>query len=163
MESELANKSEGRRIFECLSPLVFPALAFLIGVFLSLFVPGGGWWGLATKLLMFCYSLLGWAIAVCFVQQKRLWCGGTQTISGDQWPIFSRRYGCGLGIVVSGFVLSTIGIFGASSAKNLGIPPVYGFMVYFFALPITFSILVGEIGWENPLKFFQMFGKVMKK
>ena len=152
-------KSENQRLFGCLSPLLFPALGFIIGVSLSLFLPGGAWWGLAAKLLMVCYSLLGWAFGVCFIQQKKLYCGATQTINRDEWPKYSRRYGYGFAIVFAGFLLSTFGVFGASNAQTLGISPVYGFMVYFLLLPTTFSILVGEIGWGEPLRFFKMFAR----
>jgi hypothetical protein len=148
-------KSEGKRIFACLSPLLFPALGFIIGVVLSMFLPGGGWWGLAAKLLMVCYGLLGWAIGVCFIQQKKLYCGATQTINDDEWPIYARRYGYGVAIVLSGFLLSTIGILGAAIETSMGKSPVFGFMVYFFSMPITFSILVGEIGWGDPWKFLK--------
>jgi hypothetical protein len=156
-------KSEWKRVLGCLSPLLFPAFGFIVGVSLSIFLPGGPWWGLAAKLLMVCYSLLGWAIGVCFVQQKRLYCGATQAINDEEWPMYSRRYGVGASIVFTGFLLSTIGIFGASNATNLGISPVYGFLVYFSLLPTTFSILVGEIGWGDPLTFFKMFTDFIKK
>jgi hypothetical protein len=156
-------KSEGKRIFECLSPLLALALGFIVGVTLSIFLPGGAWWGLASKLLMICYSLLGWAIGVCFVQQKRLYCGATKAINNEEWPMYVKRYGIGASIVFAGFLLSTMGIMGAASATNLGKSPVVGFMVYFSSLPTTFSILVGEIGWEDPLKFFKMFAGLMNK
>ncbi len=156
-------KAEMMRVFKCLSPLVFPALGLIIGIFFGMFLPGGAWWGLATKLLMACYSLLGWAAGVCFIQQKRLYCGATQTMTSDELSTYSKRYGFGGFIILSGFLLSTLGIFGAANAKLLGISPIYGFLVYFLCLPTTFSILVGEIGWEDPLKFFKMALRIGKK
>jgi hypothetical protein len=147
-------KSETRRILKCLTPLLSLALGFIVGVTLGIFLPSGAWWGLAAKLLMVCYSLLGWAIGVCFVQRKRLYCGATQTIKDEEWQMYSRRYGVGASVVFAGFLLSTIGILGAADATNLG-KSVFGFVVYFSLLPTTFSILVGEIGWEDPVKFFK--------
>jgi len=148
-------KSELKRILACLTPLLALALGFLVGVTLSIFLPGGAWWGLAAKLLMVCYSLLGWAIGVCFVQQRRLYCGATTAINERDWPKYMKRYGIGASIVFAGFLLSTIGIFGAADATDSGHSPVFGFIVYFASLLITFSIMVGEIAWEDPLKFFK--------
>jgi hypothetical protein len=163
MDKNAGNISERRRVFNCLSALLFPALGFIVGVFLSMFLPSGGWWGLAAKLLMVCYSLLGWAIGVCFIQQKRLYCGATQTLNSDEFSKYIKRYGVGAGIVFAGFMLSTIGILGAANAKASSASQFYGFLVYFFSLPTTFSILVGEVGWEDPWKFFKKIADIRKK
>jgi len=148
------------RICQCLSPLLLPALGLIVGVILSLFMPGGAWWSLCAKLLMVCYGLQGWAIGVCFIQQKRLYCGATETINNNDWPAYSRRYGYGVMIVSAGFILATIGLLGAANMESNA---ACGLMIYFFFLPFTFAFLVGEIGWEEPLKFFKMFTKINGK
>jgi hypothetical protein len=91
MGNQAAGKSESKRIFECLTSLLALGLGFLVGVTLSIFLPGGAWRGLAAKLLMAGYSLLGWAIGECFVQQKRLYCGATTAINEHEWPKYMKK------------------------------------------------------------------------
>jgi hypothetical protein len=125
-----------------------------LGVFLSMFLPSGPWWGLASKLLMVCFGLIGWAGAICFVQRKKLHCGGTVPISDIEWPDYAKRYCYGGMYVISGFTLATIGILGAANSTSYRI---CGMALYFCSLPTTFAVLVGEIGWGDPWKFAKMF------
>jgi hypothetical protein len=120
-----------------------------------MFLPSGAWWAFCGKLLMVCFGLIGWAIGVCFVQRKRLYCGATEAIMDEEWPRYSHRYGIGLWIVFGGFILAIIGLLGAAKPEKF----VLGFAVFFFSLVPTFAVLVGEIGWEDPLKFFRKFRK----
>ncbi|MGA2660012.1 MAG: hypothetical protein ABSH34_21125 [Verrucomicrobiota bacterium] len=148
--------SESKRVLRCLSPLLCPSLGFIIGVVLSLFLPSGGWWGVGSKLLMVCYGLQGWAVAACFVQRRRLSCGGTDGIGDADWPRYSQRYSVGLAIVSAGFILSTIGLLGAGHEHGWLL--VLGFVIFFSCLPVTFIVLVGEMGWEDPWKAVRAVG-----
>lgn len=151
MTGRTGQSEELRRIFECLSPLLGITLGFVIGVVLSMFLPSGAWWGFWGKLLMACYGFIGWAIGACFVQRKRLYCGATEPINPEDWPRYSHRYGFGLLIVFGGFIMATIGLLGAGKPENR----LLGFTVFYCCLPTTFAVLVGEIGWEDPLRFFR--------
>lgn len=156
MTAKTGQTGDAKRTLKCLSPLLCPALGFILGVTLSMFLPKGELWSFCGKLFMVCYGLVGWAIAVCFVQQKRLFCGATETITPENWPGYSQRYGVGLTIVVGGLLLGVVGLLGAAANRE---HLILGLCIYFFCLPTTFAVMVGEMGWEDPLKFFKGFRK----
>ena len=153
-------KSERRRVLECLTPFLFPAIGFILGVVLSIFLPSGAWWSLASKLLMFCYGLIGWALGVCFVQQKRLYCGATETISNDEWPVCRERYCRGAGIVIAVVFYGRDfggGGFGKSKFSHLR-------LLHLLRFASDYILCSGRRNrWGDPWKFFKMFAGMRKK
>ena len=80
------NENEDRKPVKCLSPLLFPATIFILGLILNSILPQEvqAHWKFFCNLLMFCFGLIGWAFATCFIRKKRLHYGGTEIQEDSQ-------------------------------------------------------------------------------